>query len=519
MIDRRKHRCTVATVIIAATAFLGQAAPNRPANEKFTISRETTLIDGPVNTDGTIHYLQAINDLLGKGIKAEENAAVLILSVAPDGKWNAQKRLAALNVPAAAPGAPHLTAFEAAYFKAKGIKPSDATADEMQKESELEEQLCTRPWKAADHPETAAWLKDNEQALRVVEEGCARPRWFSPWVPKGDSTAAWDAIPDIGVYRFVARVLTTRAMLWAGERDFNGAVADIRRARAMARFAEQEHMAAGRLASISAELYAMRAFAALAGCDWLSMDQLQATRKEIESLPHFSDADPTLPVVEKMLGLDVVMMCIRGDGERLMRGLAYELDETKPVNIGDLEKGDWDVLMRELLRLSDALYSRPARKFEDSLRDIEAEQNSPVVRDLPLTLPANGVPVSHVADVEAFLRMRDGETRQAFSQRLAYWWVLGDPGTRRTGLLINELSRMARGIALVAVSLGEYRLDHGKYPESLESMGKPVLRDSISGKNILYRKEGPGFVLWSVGANGVDDGGGPGDLSFHVGSP
>ena len=45
---------------------------------KFTISKETTFVTGPVDKDGYIDFAAALNERLGKGVTAENNANVLI---------------------------------------------------------------------------------------------------------------------------------------------------------------------------------------------------------------------------------------------------------------------------------------------------------------------------------------------------------------------------------------------------------------------------------------------------------
>src|SRR5437763_7616782 len=45
---------------------------------KFTISKETTYITGPLDKDGYIDYAAALNERLSKGVTPENNANVLI---------------------------------------------------------------------------------------------------------------------------------------------------------------------------------------------------------------------------------------------------------------------------------------------------------------------------------------------------------------------------------------------------------------------------------------------------------
>ncbi len=67
----------------------------------------------------------------------------------------------------------------------------------------------------------------------------------------------------------------------------------------------------------------------------------------------------------------------------------------------------------------------------------------------------------------------------------------------------------------VAVALAWWKLDHGTdaagYPEALEDIVPRYLSavpiDPFSGKPLIYERRGDGYLVASVGSNGVYDGG------------
>lgn len=82
--------------------------------------------------------------------------------------------------------------------------------------------------------------------------------------------------------------------------------------------------------------------------------------------------------------------------------------------------------------------------------------------------------------------------------------------------LINTNQRVgeeetAVALTRVALLLKAYRGERGAYPESLNDLegylGKELPLDPCSGKPLHYQREGSGFTLYSVGLDGVDDGG------------
>jgi tetratricopeptide (TPR) repeat protein len=98
--------------------------------------------------------------------------------------------------------------------------------------------------------------------------------------------------------------------------------------------------------------------------------------------------------------------------------------------------------------------------------------------------------------------------------------VDGAPGYAEiTRLLLPSFDRAAQrqaqaeagvGTGRIAAALRLYRDAHGTYPQSTEALRMilpdlPV--DPFTGRPFLYRREGDGFVVWSVGTDGLDSGG------------
>jgi hypothetical protein len=63
----------------------------------------------------------------------------------------------------------------------------------------------------------------------------------------------------------------------------------------------------------------------------------------------------------------------------------------------------------------------------------------------------------------------------------------------------------------IAFALAAYHCDHGRYPAKLDELSPKYIEqipdDLFSGKPLNYRLDGNGYLLYSVGQNGIDDGG------------
>jgi hypothetical protein len=74
------------------------------------------------------------------------------------------------------------------------------------------------------------------------------------------------------------------------------------------------------------------------------------------------------------------------------------------------------------------------------------------------------------------------------------------------------------------MALGRYRLAEGQFPETLQALVPEYLaavpEDPIDLQPLRYRRDEEGYVVYSIGTNGVDDGGlasdviNEGDLTF-----
>ena len=59
-----------------------------------------------------------------------------------------------------------------------------------------------------------------------------------------------------------------------------------------------------------------------------------------------------------------------------------------------------------------------------------------------------------------------------------------------------------------ALAVAAHRAEHGSYPDSLadlEAEGWDLPADSFGGGPFHYRREGDGFVVWSIGPDMEDD--------------
>ncbi len=96
-------------------------------------------------------------------------------------------------------------------------------------------------------------------------------------------------------------------------------------------------------------------------------------------------------------------------------------------------------------------------------------------------------------------------------------------GIRRVHtLMATDIHITQTGLALI-----QYRQNHGSFPETLNALGPSNVQDPFSGATLGYKRDGAGFVVYSVGTDRADNGGAPRqskqntgyDIAWHFPGP
>ncbi|HVU28671.1 MAG TPA: hypothetical protein VHG71_13180 [Verrucomicrobiae bacterium] len=95
------------------------------------------------------------------------------------------------------------------------------------------------------------------------------------------------------------------------------------------------------------------------------------------------------------------------------------------------------------------------------------------------------------------------------------WWLLSEDAFDSFQLLRRASAiETAKNMTLAAIALKRYELQHREFPSSLDDLEPEFLKviplDYMNGKPLRYKLNSDGtFLLYSVGENGVDEGGKP----------
>src|SRR5215813_4881172 len=354
------RKISAALLALGLLAVASRGADKKPV-PKFTLGKETTYITGPLDEDGYVDYATALNEQLGKGIKPQDNANVLLWKAfgpRPQGAKMPPEFFKRMGIPEPPERGDYfigLTDYVREHLK---VEPGDERANEIH---ELMNRASQRPWTAKDHPEIVAWLEANEKPLALVVEASKRPHYFFPLVPRKSKTAFSGLM---GVYmngvqecRECAWALNARAMLRVGEGRVDDAWQDLLACHRLGRLVGRGGTLIEALVGIAIDTGAGKADLAFLDIGKLSAKQIKACLRDLEELPHLPDMAEKVDLTERFMFLEVVIQFDRG-GIRALEAAGRGSDFKMPAPGTKRLHGDVDLEL--VMRNGNQWYGRVA---------------------------------------------------------------------------------------------------------------------------------------------------------------
>jgi hypothetical protein len=484
--------------------FLPLAADDKPA-PKFPLGKETTYVTGPLDKEGYIDYEAALNDRLGKGITPEKNANVLlwkVLGPRPEGgKGMPAAFFERLGIKEPPPGGDYFVPMSTYIREHLKLAPADIDAliDEQGR-------VTQRPWNAKDHPRIAAWLKLNEKQLALVIEATKRPHYFNPLICQrtdSESHGLMSALlPGVQKCRELATALTARAMLRVAEGQYDEAWQDLLACHRLGRLVGRGAMLIDALVGLAIDQVACNAELVYLERARLTPAQIRDRLKDLQGLPPTSPMADKLDLGERFMYLDSLQLIHRG-GVSTLEGFA-DGKRKKPTaeELQGLAMLDWAPGLRNANRW----YSRMAaalRKPERAEREKEFDKIEGDLKDMK----------SDAVRAENLARLAFGKgAPDKAAGKVICDILLGllTPAIRKVQSAYDRCEQVQRNLH-VAFALAIYHKEHGRYPAKLDELAPRYLavvpNDLFAGKPLIYRPSEKGYLVYSVGANGKDEGG------------
>ena len=481
------------------------AGDDKPA-PKVPVGKETTVVTGPLDKYGYINYEAALNERLGKGVTPEKNANVLI--------WKA-----------IGPRPERGKGMPGEYFKYLGINEPPAKGDyfvgleqyvtttlkrtpkEFEAISEQQIRARQRPWAAEDYPHLAAWLNVNEKPLALLIRASERPDYFNPLVSPRDKDRPRLLIsallPSVQGFRDGTGALTVRGMLRVREGKFDEAWQDLLACHRLARLVARGCTLIEGLVGIAIDGITSNTDLAYIEAAGLSAQQVRDRLKDLQALPPLPPMGDKIDLGERFMFLEGMQFVRRG-GVNALRPFADEPapKEPDPKTQQALDLIDWAPAFRSgnqwysrivaAMRLTDR--AEREKRLEKIDEDLDALKKS-------IAEPANARKLHPTGEKP------DKDAGKQFSDVLV---LLAMPAFRKGQHAADRSEQVQRNL-YVAFALAAYRLENGRYPAKLGELAPGYLvsvpGDLFSGRALIYRPSMTGYLFYSVGINGKDDGG------------
>ena len=476
---------------------LACAADDKPPAPKLPLGKDTTYVNGPLDKHGYIDYETALNAEIGKGVTSETNAKALLmlaLGPAPEGgdgmpaayfKW--------LDIPVPPKDGDYLVNLYKVAHDRLGL-----SEEQMEALYEFQSRATNRVWTAKDAAPLAEWLKANEKPLAIAVEASKRPHYFNPLVSRREegesSNLIGTLLPSVQKCREIASLLSCRAMLKLGEGKTDAAWADIiachRLGRLMTRGATLIETLVGiaicQIASNATLTYLDRAD--------LTSKQAMDRLKELRALPAVSPVADKIDLGERFMGLDALQMIRRGGN---LDGQEKKPDAEARKALAAI---DWTPAMRGL----NSFYTRSStamRLPDRAAREKELDALEKELKELKKGRDDD--------DIQKLIK--EAGAAKAVGEQLGNVLVaLLAPAVRKVQQAHDRTVQTERNLH-VAFAMAAYHKDTGRYPEKLADLAPKYMAavpdDLFAAKPLIYKPEGKGYLFYSVGPNGKDDGG------------
>ncbi|HEV3236672.1 MAG TPA: hypothetical protein VGZ25_06760 [Gemmataceae bacterium] len=489
-------------ILASVLAFLAYAA--FPGKSTFTVSPETTYVTGPLDKKGHVDYVSALNERLGKDIKPENNANVLIWQALwphPEGGTLPPEYFQWLGIESPPEKGDYLVGWQdyaKEHLKIHQENGRDPWLDRMQK-------AASWPWTAKENPELADWLMLNEKPLTVLMEATRRPEYFNPLVP--NRTEDWSPgligalLPQVQKCRELATTLTCRAMLRIAEGKTEEAWHDLLACHRLGRLIARGGSLIEMLVGIAIDQVASKADLAFLDHASLTPKQALAYLEDLQKIPPMPALADKMDLGERFMLLDGMMsashqgVSVFDDPSRLIEGRPPS-DQSKArlftFNV------NWDPALRN----ANAWLDRWVAALQIKDRQARMQELASIAEDLR-TLK------QEVANLDGIGKALTGPTgRGEMIGNIVIVMML--PAFEKIQVAADRCEQTQRNLHL-AFALAAYKIDQGHYPAKLDELAPKYIDgipdDIFSGNPLIYRPVDKGYLLYSVGPNGKDDDG------------
>lgn len=491
------------TVLLLVWLIAGPSGP-------IIVSKQTTFLTTPLKPNGQVDYRQAIIDLQGKDVLPEENAAIPYLQATWPCDLGPEEQVLVcdrLKMPLpAADGMKSiyneelLTEITTRLNQQAAAQPGYDPASPLhrQEATDLIGEAILTPWTRDQIPDLANWLDKQQPHFAKLQELQGRPKFFLPspsLLDDNDDFLFAALLPTVQHQRDAARALSIRAMLAIGEDRPNDAWEDLKATFELSRCRNQPDFLISILVCCAIRGSALESLNLLLASDECDAALLTEIEQYLAQVEPFDEMTPSVNVMERLGGLDAAIGLSERSGQ--------DVDAMVGSGNGSITTLAYAPYDRNaMLRKLNQWYDRIATTLEiDDLAEREQALNQ--FEDEIQVETQGAVSAGNIAGA-IFNQTARGEL---IAQVLTGLML---PSTAQA-VYAEERVNLTLQLTRVAVALEKYQQETGDYPDSLAALQSrldpALLKDPYAAGRLRYEKRPPGFLLYSIGRNRLDDGG------------
>jgi hypothetical protein len=366
-----------------------------------------------------------------------------------------------------------------------------------------------RPWTSEQIPPAAEWVANNQKPLDMVVAASRRPKFYSPspsFLNNQPDLLVSILLPGIARIREAARGLSIRAMWNLGEGRPMDAWTDILSIYRLSRLlVGQGRFLVEQLVGIALDSMANSAAQTLLASPDLTAEQIAQIRKDLDALPPLAGVAMALDQSERLAAIDSFVRVAVGGQQEMLSQMGLDNDA---LVVLDVVSVDWNLVLQEANGWYDRLVSAARMTDRDERNAAIQKINGDVDRLIAQSRAAPSIAAAVVS------RQQRSEFVSAMMLGLFLPAVSMAIDREDEQNVVMQLTRLAAALA-------QFRAANGAYPEKLDELVPGVLKtlpnDPYSGKPLIYVRDGDGFLFYSVGANGIGDGGSSERMQVHSG--
>ena len=511
-----KHLSKQSSMLTLVLAFLllTHWTVGQEVQPKVKISRDTTYVDGPLTKDGYIDYVAHFNKVLSDGVTPKNNAAVLLVRTYPGGIASEKfmKRYCdALGIKPVPLDGDHYEDLVTFLLKRDGIDRFDRTPASAEKQEEfikIQSRVMNNVWTEEQYPYVKKWLDENEKHFDTVRKASLRKRYYHPLLNSDDDESKMLVgvlLPQIQSSREYARALTIRSYYYLGIGENDKCAEDMLTMRRLGNLIAQGGTLVEQLVGIAILGIAQGLEENVALSGKFSAKELLDYRSKMMKARAKPNVAKSFGEFERLTYLDCVQQVMKGGIRSLSEiqamGSGASGSRTRMQELLDkviTSSTDWMTTMEVGNKMFD--------KFGKSMKTDDWIEKGEAMANMEEELQKMSESINSTTAIRAFLG--GPEFRGKMMGRILVPMLMPALSAATTA---EQRIQICDDLSYFTFSIAAFKAETGSYPNSLEELSDKIEGDypidRFSNEDFLYRRNGDGFIVYSVGPNGNDDNG------------